>query len=131
MRQIIPFAWVILSLSCASTNMKGPLESKIPPKQSIQKIIKVTPKLVLIDTNDRVAESLTMAKVHRLIDRSMMTVGTVQLVKFHDGKAVARIVHEKKKHRIDVGDYIYLGYKPVEKMNVGEYIKNIAYTNGR
>jgi hypothetical protein len=118
-------------LSCASTNGKRPVESKNIPRQSIQKIIKVTPKFVLIDTNDGVAESLIKTNVHRMISHSMTTVGTVQLVKFYEGRAVAKIVDQEEERPIKVGDYIYLSYKPVDKMNVAEYIKNIGHMNGR
>ena len=92
---------------------------------TVRKIIKVVPKYVVIDTDIGIREEIKTVNVYRLENPRMFDLGTVRLLKYHDGKAVARIIDENRGYQIKVGDYVYLQYKSLREMSVGEYMKFI------
>ena len=71
-----------------------------------QKVIKVTTKLVLIDTDTGIGKISDIIKISRLVNNEMIDIGTVKIVMFKDGKTAAEIIDKKEGFTINVGDFV-------------------------
>ncbi len=91
---------------------------------STQKIITVTPRYVVIEVDPGVSQQRAIVEVHRLSQRKITRVGRVQILKFHNGKAAARIL-ETKKEGIKAGDFVVLNNKQFDEMNVSDFINAV------
>lgn len=71
-----------------------------------QKIIKVTPHYVLIDTADGIGQLNETVLIKRNVDQKIIAIGTIKLVKFHNGKTVAKIIQELEPYHVEIGDFV-------------------------
>ena len=122
MRTLLVTLSFILITGCSTTRMITPIGVRKELHHTVQKIIHVVPKYVVIETDVGIKETKQMVTVYRLGNPHMKRVGTVGLLKYHNGKTVAEIIGEKKGYRIKIGDYVYLQYKSLNEMSVGEYL---------
>lgn len=85
--------WIILILTLASSAYS-------------QKIIRVAKDLVLIDTDQGIGRVGDERAVYRLVDSKVREIGTLQLLRFQNGRAAARIIHLDRKFNIKIGDLL-------------------------
>jgi len=125
----ITISTLCITLIVSCTSFKPQSISSIQPALNIipQNIITVTQKYVVIKIDNMVQETLNSAQVLRFINNKRLTVGKVQFLKYHNGRAVAKILKENSKTSIIVGDYVVMKYKQVNEMNVGEFISQLRY----
>ena len=131
MRTTVWIGIAVLFLNCSQSTMVAPIGVMKESHLSIQKIIKVMPGYVLIDSGVGIKEISRPVNVYRMRSQFMRSVGMVELVEYIDEKVVAKIVEENTRSKIRAGDFIYLPYKSHEELNVREYIKFLEDENGR
>ena len=69
-------------------------------------ITKVVDKYVLIDKDAGVGKLNEKVKVYRIVGDDVLSVGKVQLLKFQNGKAAAKIVKLNRGFQIQKGDFV-------------------------
>ncbi|MFH1940997.1 MAG: hypothetical protein ABIL68_02745 [bacterium] len=117
--------WITLIFitACSNTKRITAIGERKESHLTIQKVVKVVPKYVVLETDVGIREVYDEVSVFRLSNPRMKNVGKIKLLKYHDGKAVGRIIEEKERLKIQAGDYIYLHYKSLDEMSVGEYLE--------
>lgn len=73
---------------------------------SAQVITKVVDKYVLIDKDAGVGKLNEKVKVYRIVGNDVISVGQVQILKFQNGKAAAKILKLNRGFQIQKGDFI-------------------------
>ncbi len=91
---------------------------------SMQKIVTVTPQYVVIEVDPGISQQREIVEVHRLSQRKVTRVGRVKILKYHNGKAAARIL-EIKEDGIKAGDFVVLNNKQFDEMNVSDFINAV------
>lgn len=101
--------------------------------QSGGKVVKIIPGYVLIDTDTGIGKINDKIKIQRMTDEGIIEVGTVQIIKFRDGKTAAKIVKERRKFKINVGDvtesYDFEYYKAIRNLFNPTFIEKENYLN--
>lgn len=125
MKKLWQILLVVLFIGgCASHNVSMKDSVYNNPGISTQKIITVTPKYVVIEVDPGVSRLNAIVEVHRLTQRKVEQVGRVQILKFHNGKAAAKIL-ETNKDGIQTGDFVVLLNKTFNEMNVKDFINAV------
>lgn len=70
-----------------------------------QKIIKIIPNYILIDT-DKNLKINDVIKVFRYEHNNEILIGEIKIVKFDKGRSAAKILLEENNYNISIGDYI-------------------------
>jgi hypothetical protein len=70
------------------------------------KIVKVVPGYVLIDSDQNIGEIGEVIKVYRTTSGGPQNVGTVELARFKNGRAAAKIVKQRPGLKIKAGDFL-------------------------
>lgn len=73
---------------------------------SAQNVINILREYVVIDTDVGIGQIGKTVQIQRRTHQGVVEVGTVRLLKFHEGKAAAKIVKEIKPFRIKIGDFV-------------------------
>lgn len=125
MKKFWPLALVMLLTSCASHPAKQTSTGIQTGGIAAQKIVVVTPKYVVIEVDPSISRNQAIVEVRRLKQRKSVSIGKIQLVKFHENKVAARIIEQQDKEGIQVGDFVVLSKKSFDEMTVRDYINAV------
>lgn len=115
---------ILFVAGCASHRVASTDSFLKDPGISTQKIVTVTSKYVVIDVDPGVSRQQAIVEVHRLTNRKVEQIGRVHILKFHNGRAAAKIL-ESNKNGIQPGDFVVLANKNLDEMNVKDFINAV------